>query len=81
MGRIAAVMLALTVLLAAGVAQATQAGQQAIKNWAEMDKCAHDAQSAYPDYSAEAYAKREAQLKACLEQLNLPPRAPLDPTH
>lgn len=66
-------------LAAAGTAHATAAGQQAIKNFAVMDKCNRDAQAAFPDYSSQAYAAREARLKSCLEGANLPPRAPLEP--
>jgi len=45
--------------------------------WKSADKCAKQAQAAYPDYSAEANAKREAKLKECLSNGNLPPRQPL----
>ena len=81
MGRLIAVILAMTIALAAGAAYATQAGQGAIKNWSLMDQCAREAQAAYPDYSAADYAKRDAKLKECLEEKNLPPRDPLAPGH
>ena len=41
-----------------------------------MDKCARQAQTAFPDNSAEALGKRDAKLKECLNLYNLPPRAP-----
>jgi hypothetical protein len=56
---------------------ATQQGQQVNTNWRTADRCAKQAQAAYPDYSAESNAKRDAQLKACLNSYNLAPREPL----
>ena len=70
-----AVFLALALLLPAGAAEATQQGQNVIKGWKRMDDCARQAQAAYPDYTAEANAKRDAKLKECLDKGNLPPRA------
>ena len=46
-------------------------------NWKVMDKCAKQAQIAYPDNSAEANAKRDAKLKECLSLNNLAPREPM----
>ena len=66
--------LGLTALLAAGPAAATQSGLTAIRNWHAMDDCAHKAQQAFPDFTAESNAKRDAKLKECLEEHNLPPR-------
>ena len=37
------------------------------------------AQAAYPDYNAEANAKRDAKLKECLNSGNLAPRQTLSP--
>ncbi|HEX3882492.1 MAG TPA: hypothetical protein VHW66_07540 [Stellaceae bacterium] len=79
--RVGAAMLAAGLGLAAGSAYATQAGQAAIKNWTAMDQCEHEAQSAFPDYSAEARAKRDAKRDECLESKSLPPRTPLAPGH
>ena len=73
-----AVSLLLAALLALP-ARASQQGTLVIRNWGEMDKCAREAQAAYPDYSAEAYAKRDARMKDCLARRDLPPRAPLAP--
>ena len=56
---------------------ATQQGQQVNTNWRAADRCAKEAQAAYPDYSAESNAKRDAQVKACLNSYNLAPREPL----
>jgi len=64
-----------------GAAFASQGGQAAIKKWSAMDQCEREAQAAFPDYSAEAVAKRDARLNECLESKDLPPRAPLSPTH
>ena len=64
-------------LLFAGAAEASQQGQVALNNWKAADKCAKQAQAAYPDYNAEANAKRDAKLKECLNAGNLAPRQPL----
>ena len=64
-------------LLFAGAAQASQQGQVVLNNWKAADKCAKQAQAAYPDYSAEANAKRDAKLKECLSGGNLAPRQPV----
>ena len=58
-------------------AEATQQGQWALRNWKTMDNCARQAQTAYPDFSAESNAKRDAKLKECLNASSLPPREPL----
>lgn len=55
-------------------AQATQVGQQALRNWKQMDNCARQAQIAFPNFDADSNAKRDAKLKACLNANNLPPR-------
>ena len=57
----------------------TQSGRNVAANWRAADKCAKQAQAAYPDYSAEANAKRDASLKECLRLYNLTPREPLSP--
>ena len=66
-------------LLFAGAAQASQQGQVVLNNWKAADKFAKQAQAAYPDYSAEAKAKRDAKLKECLNSGNLAPRQTLSP--
>jgi hypothetical protein len=66
-------------LLFAGTGEASQQGQVVLNNWKAADKCAKQAQAAYPDYSAEANAKRDAKLKECLNAGNLTPRQPLAP--
>jgi hypothetical protein len=60
-----------------GTAEASQQGQTAVGSWKAADKCAKQAQAAYPDYSAEANAKRDAKLRECLNAGNLAPRQPL----
>jgi hypothetical protein len=80
MSRLGAATLGVALCLASGTAFATVAGQAAIKKWALMDQCEREAQAAFPDYSAEAVAKRDAKLNECLESKDLPPRAPLSPS-
>ena len=58
---------------------ATQQGTSAILKWKTMDKCAKQAQAAFPDFSADSNAKRDAALQNCLNANNLPPREPLAP--
>jgi hypothetical protein len=57
---------------AAGMA--SQQGTVVLKKWSAADKCAQQAQQAFPDYTAEALAKRDAKYKQCLASQNLPPR-------
>jgi hypothetical protein len=70
-------LLAAVLLLLIGTAEASQQGQTAAAYWKAADKCAKEAQAAYPDYSADANAKRDAKLKECLNASNLAPRQPL----
>jgi hypothetical protein len=77
MNRLAMALLILA--LAPGAARASQQGLVVTKNWKVMDQCAKDAQTAFPDFTAESNAKRDAKEKECLEGKNLPPRAPLSP--
>ena len=79
--RVGSAVLAIGLGLCASAAHATQAGQTAMQNWAAMDQCERNAQAAFPDYSAEALAKRDAALNECLERKSLPPRTPLAPGH
>ena len=64
---------------AAGTAEATQQGVTAIAKWKTMDTCARQAQAAYPDFTPDDNAKRDAKLQDCLNANNLPPREPLSP--
>jgi hypothetical protein len=76
------VRLAVVVLLAlagAALASETQQGVIVIRKWAAMDRCAKQAQAAFPDFTPESNAKRDAKLQACLESQNLPLREPLAP--
>jgi hypothetical protein len=45
-----------------------------------MDFCAIEAQRAFPDFTAEANARRDAALKDCLARKNLPPREASPPS-
>jgi NAD(P)H-dependent FMN reductase len=73
------VALVIALGLAAGTARATSQGMGAIARWKTMDTCAKQAQAAFPDFTPDANAKREAKLKDCLNANNLPPREPLAP--
>ena len=77
MNRRAIALLAL--VLAPTGAMASQQGSLATKNWKLMDKCNREAQTAFPDFTAQANAQRDAKVKECLEGKNLPPREPLSP--
>jgi hypothetical protein len=72
-------IIALALMLACAPAIASQQGVVAMKNWKAMDLCATQARAAFPDFTAESNAKREAKEKECLEEKNLPPRQPLAP--
>jgi hypothetical protein len=69
-----AIPVALMIFFAGTAAAATQEGMTAIVNWKAMDNCARQAQAAFPDFTPESNAKRNAKLKECLESSNLPPR-------
>jgi hypothetical protein len=60
--------------LPAAVHAATLQGEQTMKRWAISDKCAQQAQRRFPDYTAEAQAKRNQAYEQCLDSQNLPPR-------
>jgi hypothetical protein len=60
--------------LAPAAARASQQGLVVTKNWKTMDKCASEAQTAFPDFTAESNEKRAAKEKDCLARQNLPPR-------
>jgi hypothetical protein len=65
------------IAFAAGVAEAgTAQGTTAMQRWKGMDNCARQAQTAFPDFSPDSNAKREAKLDQCLRANNLPPRQP-----
>jgi hypothetical protein len=70
---------AIGLALSAGTAGATGQGMVAIARWKTMDTCAKQAQAAFPNFTPDTNAKREAKLKACLNANNLPPREPLAP--
>src|SRR2546430_16905718 len=70
---------AVALALGPGLAAASQPGVQVIKNWKSSDKCAQQAQTAFPDFTPEANAKRDPKLKECLEGQRLAPRPPHGP--
>ena len=53
----------------------------AMQRWKAMDNCSIAAQRAFPDFTAESNAKRDAKLKVCLAGQNLPPREAAPPAH
>lgn len=71
------IAIALLALLWTSTAMATQQGTLALQRWKAADLCARKAQAAFPDFTADSNAKREAQLNACLEGQNLPARPPM----
>jgi hypothetical protein len=79
MNRVGVSLLVLGSLLALAPARASQQGVVAMRNWKTMDLCAKQAQTAFPDFTADSQAKRDAKLKECLAGKNLPPRQPLSP--
>lgn len=64
----------LVLMLDAVPAIASQQGGIVLQNWKSTDLCAKQAQAAFPDFTAEANAKRDEKMKECLEGKNLPPR-------
>jgi len=73
MNRLAAALF-LVAVTTVPAALASQQGVVVTQNWTSMDVCAKQAQTAFPDFTAEANAKRDAKLKECLAGKNLPPR-------
>ena len=67
-------------LLFTGAADASQQGHTVFAYWKAADLCAKQAQAAYPDFSADSNAKRDAKLKECLSAGALAPRQPLSST-
>ena len=77
MNRLAIPLLILA--LAPAAARASQQGIVVMKNWRVMDQCAREAQTAFPDYTADSNEKRAAKEKECLAGKNLPPHEPPAP--
>lgn len=74
MPRFAAALVVL--LLMTATAPASQQGVVVAQKWKASDKCTQQAQAAFPDFTPEGNAKRDAKLKECLAGQNLPPREP-----
>jgi hypothetical protein len=72
MNRLAAALPILLLMPAAALA--SQQGNVVVQKWKLMDKCTQQAQTAFPDFTPDANAKRDAKLKECLAGQNLPPR-------
>jgi hypothetical protein len=67
------VLCALALPAAAQQAKTTY-GKIVVQRWTSMDKCEAAAHKAFPDYTADSNAKREAKLKECLASQLLPER-------
>jgi hypothetical protein len=67
-------LVAATALLPGIAVAGTAQGTNAMQRWKMMDNCSKQAQTAFPDFSPAANAKREARLDDCLRANNLPPR-------
>jgi hypothetical protein len=74
-------LLSMLIVFTPGLVQASSQGVTAQARWKVVDKCAKAAQDAFPDFTAESNAKREAKLQECLAGQNLPPHAPNSPAH
>jgi hypothetical protein len=70
--RLALLLVLLAAALWAERAAADDKLRQSDVVWKQMDNCTRAAIKAYPDYTAEALAKREAQRRLCLRRGNLP---------
>jgi len=77
-GRIPLVTLFAVLMTPIAAMAYTQNGQQMMRNWATSDKCAAQAQKAFPDFTPESNAKRDAQMKNCLSGNIVPPRGDLE---
>ena len=78
MHRIALIALFMALTMPVTAMAFTQYGQQMMRTWKAEDRCAAAALKAFPDYTPEGNAKRDAQMKLCLSSQNLPPRGDLD---
>lgn len=67
-----AVCLSLAALWLPTPASADQNWKTSSTVWRAMDKCTDQAQKAFPDYTPESNAKREAARQKCLRGGNLP---------
>jgi hypothetical protein len=67
-----ALLLVLAVLWLPTQASADQNWKTSSAVWNAMDKCTDAAQKAYPDYTHESNAKREAARQKCLRAGDLP---------
>jgi hypothetical protein len=74
--RIGIAALLVSLSLPTAVTAQTANGKGVISRWLASDRCTRAAQKAFPDYTADAMAKRDDALKRCLANQSLPPRAP-----
>jgi hypothetical protein len=82
MNRFAAACLLSALSIFPGIAHAADAqGNAVMQKWKASDKCARQAQAAFPDFTPDANARRDARLRECLEGGRLPPRELSTPGH
>lgn len=74
MNRHAACAAFLVAALLPATAGASAQGVIALKRWTAMDKCSAAANRTFPDNTQASIVKRDAVLKQCLANGNLPPR-------
>jgi hypothetical protein len=65
-------VLLLAALLLPGPAAADANWKRSSAVWKQMDTCTRNARKQFPDFTAEANAKREAARQNCLRSANLP---------
>jgi len=70
MRRLPAILLLALLLPAPAFADSNWKQSQTV--WSRMDKCTREARRQFPDYTAEANAKREIARQRCLRNGNLP---------
>ena len=82
MGRYVVLLVVLLVNAPPAAAQqaTTSYGRGTVGRWKAMDRCEVQAHRAFPDYTAESNAKREARLQECLAGQMLPKREALPST-
>ncbi|HXY98673.1 MAG TPA: hypothetical protein VEI03_01645 [Stellaceae bacterium] len=80
-GKLCGALVAMAALFLAGAppAAADQNWKTSSAVWKAMDKCTDAARKAYPDYTRESNAKREAARQTCLRTGNLPGEAAATP--
>jgi hypothetical protein len=76
--RVASVALFAALALPVTTRAASLNGTTEMHRWAATDRCAAAVHKAYPDFTPESDAKRDAAMKSCLASQNLPPRGDIE---